>query len=89
MTRIKAATVLLAACGCLATPAHADVPGMRSILPLGQGGSVPVPDYAAYLAGNQPPPSFTRVRDQFNALVVDATHMTDELIARDFPAAPN
>jgi acyl-homoserine lactone acylase PvdQ len=67
--------------------AAADVPGVRDILPVGEGGSASALDLAAYEVTGATPPTFTNQQAAFDALVTDAPHMTDGLIAQDFPGA--
>ena len=70
------------------TAARADVPGVRAILPVGEGASVSAVDLANYEATGAVPPSFTNQQAPFDALVADGPRMTDALIEKDFPAEP-
>ncbi len=79
--------------GALVTPvwtgsASADVPGVRAILPIGEGSSATLTQLLANETTGAVPSSFTEFEQPFNDLVGDAPHMTDALIDQDFPASP-
>jgi acyl-homoserine lactone acylase PvdQ len=86
---IVVALALATACTTLtfASPAIADVPGVRAILPIGEGGSASLTDLLSFEATGAVPSSFTNQEAPFNGLVADAPHMTDGLIEQDFPAS--
>lgn len=67
--------------------ARADVPGVRAILPVGEGASASVLGLGNFELTGNAPSSFTNEAAPFNDLVGDATHMTDGLIAQDFPSS--
>ncbi len=73
--------------GPAAPAARADVPGVRAILPVGEGASASLTDLAANEATGAVPASFTDEETPFEDLTDDAPHMTDALIDQDFPAS--
>jgi acyl-homoserine lactone acylase PvdQ len=70
-----------------ASAASADVPGVRAILPIGEGGSASLLQLGQFELAGTVPASFTEFEAPFNDLVADAPHMTDALIQQDFPAS--
>jgi acyl-homoserine lactone acylase PvdQ len=71
-----------------ATPAaQADVPGVRAILPVGEGSSASLLQLTQFEATGQVPASFTNEQASFEDLISDAPHMNDALIAQDFPSS--
>lgn len=72
----------------LLAPATAGASTFLSLLPVGQGTTAALPDFAQQTATGAPPPAFVNQRAMFEALLPTGSQMDDGDLPRYFKAAP-